>query len=209
MKIHASILSGCAVLLGMAVSSKASDPVFVGGVGSTIVHARPEITGELRAQWLKDAIDLTTEQTDKIAILFINEKVELNALGYVPPHGAVAAVRQRYLEQVRALLTPGQRAKFNLIAQKFGGGRIGRSPWDLVDQLDKLVHLTPAQKSAALDVFIAGTELVTENDGPEQAAMARKIRLAMKDDIRGLLTPDQQKIWDMQPKKNRAKSSET
>ena len=39
--------------------------------------------------------------------------------------------------------------------------------------------------------------------------MARKIRLAMKDDIRGLLTPDQQKIWDTQPRKNQAKSSET
>jgi hypothetical protein len=207
MKTWASFLSVCALALGLAATGNAGDPLFVGGTGSTIVRSRPEIRGEMRAWWLKDELNLTTEQTDRIAILFVNESVEMDALGYVPPRGAVTAVRQRWLAQVRDLLTPDQRGKFNLIAQSYGGGRVGKSPWDLLERLDKLVHLTPVQKTAALDILIRGTEFVTESDGPDQAAMVRKIHQAMKAEIRGLLTTDQLKLWETMPKKSRAKAS--
>jgi Spy/CpxP family protein refolding chaperone len=207
MKTRASFLSVCAVAMGLAAAGNAADPLFVGGVGSTIVQSRPEVRGELRAWWLKDELNLTTEQTDRIAILFINENVELDALGYVPSRGAVTAVRQRWQAQVRDLLTPDQRGKFNLLAQSYGGGRVGKSPWDLLERLDRLVHLTPTQKTAALDILIRGTEFVAESDGPDQAAMVRKIHQATKEEIRGLLTADQLKLWQAAPRKSRTKAS--
>jgi beta-lactamase regulating signal transducer with metallopeptidase domain len=181
-------------------NSNTDDPIFTGGIVTPKIS--PELLGQSMAWDLKNAIDgLTTPQMHKIAAILIDEWADRETLSWakMSSPATVAPIRKRALDQVRALLTPEQRVQFDLIPQNLGGGLVGMSPWDQLDRLNKLVHLTAAQKSAALEVYIQGTEILMENRAPDQAAEAGKIRVAMRKYISALLTPEQQKIWNAAP----------
>ena len=157
------------------------------------------------AATLGNALGLTSAQTYKIELIVTQERADRYALGSVPSKADDARIKQHAGDQIRALLTPEQRVKFNLVPERLGGGLIGKSPWDQLDRLDKLVHLTPAQKKPILDELIDRTENLMENQAPERAAEAREIRLGMNAEIRALLTPEQQKILDASVEKHRTK----
>jgi Spy/CpxP family protein refolding chaperone len=151
---------------------------------------------------LCDTLDLTTAQTAKVKIILSEELAAL----YAPGKTAVKPIRQQAQAQIRALLTPGQRAKFNLIPQKEGGGLVGRTPWEQLDRLEKLVHLTASQKQPVLNELIDRTENLMENQAPEQTARRDEIRQVFDGEIRALLTPAQQKLLDAALAEHREKA---
>lgn len=175
------------------------------GSGDGDQTCRPEVIGQTRARELEHALELTTTQTHQVVDISIQESADCQALGPSPSPSSTL-IRQRARDQIRALLTPEQRAKFNLIPERLGGGLIGKSPWEQRERLDKLVHLTPAQKQPVLDALIDRTENLMENQGREQTARAQEIRSITNAEIRALLTPEQQKILDASPKNRREKS---
>jgi hypothetical protein len=204
MRPQASILVAF-VGLALCPGGRADDPIFVGGIGSPVFNScRPDALGKGIAWTLKDAIDLTTPQARQAEIIFTNEWVDIQALGPFPRQSAVMPIRRRTVEQVRALLTPGQRAKFDVYPQRYGGGMFGLSPWDRLDRLDRLLHLTPSQKEGALKVLVEGTEVLMELQAPAEAPNARRVRAAMIADLRAVLSPEQQRILD----ESRARSKE-
>jgi Spy/CpxP family protein refolding chaperone len=181
-----------------APDSKADPPVFVGGIGAPTGMGRPDVIGKWKSWMLKESIDITTAQMWQVEVIYTNEWVDIQALGRPPlrSRAEVNKIHKRAFEQVRAILTPEQRVKFNLLPQHLGGGLTTRSPWDRADQLDKLVHLTPAQKEQALSVFIAAAEELGEAGAGAPSAQLATINRTMRRMIRSILTPEQQKIWD-------------
>ena len=210
MRFLASILLVGAVLLpSLAASEAANSPADHTGMDD---HYRDELLGESEAphpDWvaeniayfLKRALKLSAGQTSQIELILKRGAGDVLALGAAPPPAALAAIRQRMRDQIRPLLTEEQRARFNLISQQAGGGLVGMSPWDQVNRLDQLVHLTPAQKKAVLDEYIDLVENLMEAQAPEQAAQAKEVRKTIKKEIRALLTPEQRKLWDATPAK--------
>jgi len=184
-----------------APDSKADQPVFVGGIGAPTGMGRPDIIGKWKSWMLKESIDITTAQMWQVEVIYTNEWVDIQALGRPPlrDRAEVNRIHRRAFEQVRVILTPEQRAKFNLLPQHLGGGLTTRSPWDRVDQLDKLVHLSAAQKEQALSVYIAATEELEETGAGTPSAQLFTINRTMRRMIRSILTPGQQAIWQVAP----------
>ncbi len=130
---------------------------------------RPDILGKNRSQALQQAIGLTNEQTFKIERILTQETADCQAMGAaaLAVGGTGSAWRAR--DEIRALLTPLQRAKFNLVPESHGGGLFGPSPWEQLARLDKLIHLAPEQKQPVLEALIDRTENLMENHGPEKS----------------------------------------
>ena len=199
------ILSAAGALVLGAAPDKAStpaatadQPVFVGGIGAPTGMGRPDIIGKWKSWMLKESIGITTPQMWQVEVIYTNEWVDIQALGRPPlrNRAEVNRIHQRAFDQVRALLTPEQRAKFNLLPQHLGGGLSTRSPWDRVDRLDTLVHLSPLQRDQALSVFIAATEEFEETGAGASPAQRAIIVRTTSRMIRSILTPEQQKLLD-------------
>ena len=219
MKIHASIPSVFFALAGVVASSQGQVPTsYPSEINPALLSAnatrdfsdvggppRPEIQGKVRSLALQQAIELSNEQTFKIERILTKEAADCQAMG-PPPWPPASPIRQRARDDIRALLTPGQRAKFNLVPESSGGGLFGLSPWEQLAWLDKLVHLSPEQKPPVLNGLIDRTENLMENHGPEKAGKRNEIRAEMYVEIRALLTPEQQKILDASLEKHAAKS---
>lgn len=205
MKFRTSLLSTWALVIGFSASAQAQEPRphdddDHSGAASIPRYSGAQAKAQDLAATLQHNLGLTDAQTYKIELIFIQENVDFHPAGRTAERilskAEVASIRQRTRDQIRVLLTPTQRANFNLISQKNGGGLIGASPWKQLERLDKLVHLTAAQKQPILDELIDRTENLMENKAPEQAAKEQEIRLAMNAEIRALLTPEQQTILD-------------
>jgi hypothetical protein len=161
-----------------------------------------------RAAKLKPALGLTAEQAREIELIITQEEFDLDALGPVPARTTMRPIQLRAREQIRSLLSADQRLKFNLIPLKFGGGLLGKSPWEHLDRLDKLVHLAPARKGPVLDELIAWTEDRMEGAAPDQASQAQEDRLMVREQIRALLTPRQRQLLDAALDGHRRKSGD-
>ena len=76
----------------------------------------------------------------------------------------------------------------------------GMNPNFVVDRLDSLVHLNSAQRAAAIDIVTReNSALQAFAPGQERAIKGMPIRQAARAQIRAILTPDQQKIYDITP----------
>lgn len=225
MNTRASVLYGCAALMVFCASSKGQNAVNTptpGGVTATdVVPGGPAPSDPTRfedhsgaagipntgamakytAAGLQDTLGLTVAQARQIELILSQESGDIQMHGGVRSPDFVIPAQLHARSQIRALLTPEQRAQYNLIPWYFGGGLVGLSPWVQLDQLDRLAHLTSAQKKAALEIYIEGTETLMENRAPKPTAQTRETRFAVRKEIRALLTPEQQKIWDATPVK--------
>jgi hypothetical protein len=219
MKLHASIPSVLFALAITVVSSRGQTPTsYPTDINPAVLSAnatrdlsevggspRPDILGKTRSQALQQAIGLSDELTFKIERILTQEAADCQAMG-PPPWPPASPIRQRARDDIRALLTPEQRAKFNLVPESHGGGLFGLSPWEQLARLDKLVHLAPEQKPPVLEALIDRTENLMENHGPEKVAKRDEIRRVMYTEIRAMLTAEQQKILDASLEKHGAKS---
>jgi hypothetical protein len=79
----------------------------------------------------------------------------------------------------------------------------GMNPTFVVDRLDSLVHLNSAQRAAAIDIVTRqNSALQNLAPGRDRAIKGMPIRQAARWQIRGLLTPDQQALYDITPQMN-------
>ncbi len=182
--------------------AKPDDPIFVGGIGATGTPYGFSPVVYAKVLSLQESIGLTESQMATIGVLFMREDRDKGALGRNPPARAVAQLHKLVLNQIRTLLTPGQRVQFNLLPSGNGGGLVGMGPWNQLNRLNKLVNLTEAQKWPLLQAYVADTEKLMECQTPELASQAKAARLALLRDVRALLTPEQRKIWDATPRKD-------
>lgn len=164
-------------------------------------EGRPELRAQHRVELLDLKLSLTASQKHEIEAIYTEEISEIMTLGAAPSRDAQGKISLAASERIRPLLTPEQRQKFNLIPMGSGGGLLGKSPWEQLERLDTLVHLSTDQKNSALKVYVIGTEALMENQLPENAAAVRKIRTAMSEDINRILTPAQREIWEAEPAK--------
>jgi RNA polymerase sigma factor (sigma-70 family) len=81
---------------------------------------------------------------------------------------------------------------------KRGGMQINAA----IERLDKLVHLTATQKTQAADVFISENDALQAIASPEDRLVnGMPIRQNARAQIRVLLTPEQQQIYDAAPQR--------
>lgn len=110
-----------------------------------------------------------------------------------------APIRSKMQAQIRAILTPEQRQKYDRTPQMYGGGLTLMTPEDQVARLNTLFTLTDAQKAVALKIFDDELEAllaIPEGDRLTKGGNARRAALA---DVRAILTPEQQKTYDRTP----------
>ena len=157
------------------------------------------MTPENQVARLNTLVPLTDAQKAVALKIFDDELEALLAIPEAdrPAQGAVA--RRAALADVRAILTPEQQKTYDRTPQSNGGGLTLMSPENKLARLNALVALTDAQKAVALKIFDEELEAllaIPEADRPAQGAVARRTALA---DIRVILTPEQQKIFDATP----------
>ena len=181
---------------------ESSDGIIVGGIGaaSRPYGLSPAAYGKVLE--LREDIGISESQMVAIGILYMQEDRDRAALGRSPSQRDLIRLHRGTLNRVRILLSPGQRVQFNLIPASFGGGLMGMSPWSQLDRLDRLVGLAESQRWPLLKVYLSGTEHLMECQMPALVSQAKSVRLGMFRDIRSLLTPAQQRIWDATPAKD-------
>jgi RNA polymerase sigma factor (sigma-70 family) len=107
----------------------------------------------------------------------------------------------------RSLPPPPAQVESTPPALAFDGNaaKAKRGPIDIdaaVERLDKLVHLTAAQKTQAADVFTNENDALQAIASPEDRLVeGMPIRQNARAQIRALLTPEQQQIYDAAPQR--------
>lgn len=161
-------------------------------------------TVERRVERLDELVRLTAEQKAQAAALFAKE---YNVLEQIPvadrgEKGRDARLATR--KDVRDVLTPDQRRKYDVSPQAVGGG-LPVDPASMVARLDESVALSPEQKRQAAEILWA--------DIIEQVAALPEERTlngflwsdGVRDRLRAILTPEQRIRFDQTPpyRKNR------
>lgn len=166
----------------------------------TFVYAQPiHLTApEKMVEKLNRAVGLSPAQQLQAGEIFRKATSALLPL----PHTEMEkrfVILKTMREEIRAILTPQQWIKYSLTPQAEGGGsQVGVK--NLLARLDQLVALTPAQETAAREIFeqlAEDTAMLPEDEQrPFQSAALRR-DANMK--VRAVLTPDQQQKYDSTP----------
>lgn len=156
-------------------------------------------TAGSRLDRLTQLVGLTAAQRAQIAPVL---QVEYDALIAIssderPEKGADARVASR--EQVRALLTPEQQKIYDRAPQFRGGGLTLIAPETKLERLDTLVRLTPGQKEVATKVFEEELESLLAIPPADRGAKGVEARQAAMAQVRSMLNPQQQEIYDATP----------
>ncbi len=109
-----------------------------------------------------------------------------------------AVFRERMRAEIRTLLTPAQLKKYDSTPQIQGGGMMLPSAENRVARLDATVSLTPEQKRLALEIFNDELKALLAIPESERATKGIAARQSAKEEIRRLLTSEQQKKFDAQ-----------
>lgn len=144
---------------------------------------------ETRVAQIDALVHLNPEQRTRIADLYTREAADLQAAAST--HRGMADIAHGTAANVRALLTPEQRAIFDRTPQSKGGGLTIAPPEVLVGVLDRQVGLSDAQKAVALKVYQEQFDALAAMSEEDRQANAAPIYQTARDQIRALLTPDQ------------------
>jgi hypothetical protein len=151
------------------------------------------------ADRLDQAVGLSSGQRAQVIEIFQKEIEALNA--FTPQERPVKGMeaRQGALAEVRAMLSPVQRKRYDLTPQGQGGGLTMMSPENEVARLDAAVALTASQKAAAAGIFVEQIEALMDIPPADRPEKGAPIRQAAKAQIRALLTAEQQQKYDATP----------
>jgi Spy/CpxP family protein refolding chaperone len=128
----------------------------------------------------------------------------------------VHAIMQSSRDQVRAVLTPAQQAAFDAMPRRPhpGGWRDAeRRAKERLAAIDATVRLTPAERSAIKAIWFAKRAQIhaaladPSLDRPEIRERIRTLRESTRSDVRSVLTPEQQKLFDAMPRPPRPQPS--
>lgn len=84
-------------------------------------------------------------------------------------------------------------------ARPHGPARNRPSPAQQIERLDKAVTLTAEQKTKLLDIYTKAAEQAKALTPEERRAKGPEIMKATRDQVRALLTPEQQAKFDAMP----------
>ncbi len=156
-------------------------------------------SAQTMADRLDNLVHLTAVQRSDATAIFEKEN---DALAAIPPKDRPLQgmeIRQGALFGVRTLLTPEQRRIYDFAPQADGGGLMNMSPEKEVDRLDQAVALTAGQKAAALQIFAAQIEALSDIPPADRLEHGAPIRQGTKAQIRDLLSQVQQQKYDATP----------
>jgi Spy/CpxP family protein refolding chaperone len=82
-----------------------------------------------------------------------------------------------------------------------GGGRQRATPEQMVARLDEAVTLTAEQKTKATEIYKKQSDAMAALSGEERREKGMEIMKATREQIRALLTEEQQKKFDAMPQR--------
>ncbi len=109
------------------------------------------------------------------------------------------ATRNQMRRDIREVLTPAQRIKYDRAPQISGGGLTLALPENKVTRLDQLVRLNADQKAQALKIFTAEFDALLALTEADRLAGGANARQTMREAIRAILKPEQQVKYDAAP----------
>jgi Spy/CpxP family protein refolding chaperone len=151
---------------------------------------------ETRITRLDTLVRLTPEQQLQVAAIFQKEADALAA--FSPGEDRMLQgmdARQGARAEVRALLTPEQRRKYDVTPQGLGGG-MRTNPESLMQRLDQVVTLSADQKKQATAIF--WDDIIDQMAAlpPEQELPGFRWGDKVREQLRVVLTPEQQAKFD-------------
>jgi RNA polymerase sigma factor (sigma-70 family) len=151
-----------------------------------------------RVDRLDALVHLSAEQKTRAAEIFARENAILESIPMEErgEKGQEARVASR--NDVRSLLTPEQRQKYNVSPQSAGGG-LGFNPEALVSRLHQTVNLTPEQQQKATQIFWEDTIDQAAALPADQYLEGYRWRDQARARLRAILTPQQQATFDQTP----------
>lgn len=162
----------------MPVSSRAAQPA-----------------AEVKVAQLDALVQLSPDQKAQALEIFRNENTVLDGLNIASGDAHTVqtwfATRGKSRDDIGALLAPVQKKVYEHSRQNVGGGLIRVSPEEQVARLDRLVGLTPGQKTVAYQVFDEELESLLDLPSADRLAKGGEFRQTAKAQIRSLLTPEQ------------------
>lgn len=160
--------------------------------------ASSAVVFDFRVKRLDALVRLTLDQKTQVAALFAKESAILDG---IPPekrgeNGVDARVATR--KDVRALLSPEQRKKYDISPQSVGGG-LPVDPANLVARLDEKVRLTSEQKQKATEVFWDDVIDQVAALPADETLKGFMWRNPVRERLRALLSAEQQATFDATP----------
>jgi Spy/CpxP family protein refolding chaperone len=156
-------------------------------------------------------IDAAVDRLDKLVSLTVDQRIQvagiyanaLDALKAFPSQeermNKGVPIRQQARAQIRALLTPAQQKIYDITPLRLGGGTL----LDInaaVERLDTLVNLTTDQAVQAAAIFTLQNDAMEAFPTLEDRIMkGMDVRQDTRAQIRAILTPEQQQIYNTTP----------
>jgi RNA polymerase sigma factor (sigma-70 family) len=187
----------------LKIKSPASSTAEQGRGGSVVAAtlanepAGPNKTAiESRVARIAALVGLTPEQQARVAEIFRKETAALEAFAAGDERATKGMeARQAARAEVRAMLTPEQRQKYDVSPQRLGGG-LPADPANLVASLDQKVTLTAEQKQKATAIIWDDLMDQMAKLPAEQALPGFRWSDKVRDQLRGVLTSEQQATFD-------------
>jgi Spy/CpxP family protein refolding chaperone len=151
---------------------------------------------ETRVTRLDTLVGLTPEQQARVAEIF---RKEADALADIPNADRALQgmdARKGARAEVRALLTPEQRKKYDVSPQTLGGG-MRTNPENLAQRLHEIVALTPEQKRQVTAIFM--DDIIDQMAAlpPEEELPGFRWHDKVRGQLRTVLTSEQQAKFDV------------
>lgn len=174
--------------------------IFVAAVGGTGLAQPINLTHPEQMVASVDGLVSLTRAQRKLVTEIVNQTVT-DVLAVPADRRTLddGAIRNQMRRDIREVLTPEQRIKYDRAPQISGGGLTLALPENKVIRLDQLVRLNADQKTQALKIFTAEFEALfalTEADRLAGGANARK---TAREAIRAILNSEQQAKYDAAP----------
>ena len=176
--------------------------------GSGEIYSRPRKSFGVKspANPAVDQIDtfvgLTDEQKAEVSKIYLDEGLSAGAPSADQMEKRIA-IREQSKMRIRALLTPGQQKLYD------DDGSAGKAIEGLLERLDELVDLTPEQNAAVAKIATDESGALKKFTSIEdQMAERTAFRQSAQSQIRALLMPSQQTIYDRVSSERRAHSAE-
>lgn len=158
--------------------------LFFGGPGTSVQAAS-------KVDRLATLVQLSPEQRELAAQIFAREDAAFRAATENKKPGAMFQAAENAIREIRAMLTPSQRAVYDHTPSARGGGLNLATPEERVKALDREVGLSGEQRKVALQVFTEEYESLAALAPEEREAKGLRFRNAANDQIRSLLTAAQ------------------
>ncbi len=177
-----------------AAAASASRPT----TGSSAAPASSALN-ELKLSRMDTLLRLTPEQRAKAVAIFAKEAETLSLFATIDERIEKGDdARRATKHDLRELMTPEQRAKYDVSPQSLGGG-LPADPAMIVNRLEQTIALTPEQKKRASEIIwdevTDQLAAIPVTDSLRGFAWTEKVRAQ----LRATLTPEQQAIFDATP----------